>query len=600
MNKIIYKLKGFDREFCPLHPDYYIKYGDRKTQIAIGNLSKTNIFIGENNSGKSRFLRNLFAEEFYGISCEQLSNIYRKSDVYHPPEKPDVIDFVNSCSDSFFADAFWENSKSDCVPLNENNKYYFPVLRGIKNYKKIIINKLKSFSKSEETKIIQNKDSINHYISLLDLDENGLKNYDIYNEMIFDEYFQKYGNMKNNILTGESLYQQIKDMILGDENGRIKIDLFQEFLRLYFFRDAEFVKITPNEKEKTLYIKIGTEPEKAIYDWGDGIQQLITMLFYIYIWKDCENKVFFIEEPETYLHPGILRRFIEVINMEQFKNHQFFITTHSNAILDTSSDTDIKMSIFKFKKNQKEQDANPEFLIEQCNNGDVSLLNELGIRNSSVFLSNCSIWVEGITDRMYFKHYLNLYLKENDKNFRENIDYTFIEYGGGNIVHFDFNLENSSERINAKYINNKIFLITDNDNLDPEHDKAKIKRKKELEECLGDNYQDLQVLEVENLISKNILKEVLIKQNVDKTELIEDAFKNELPSFEMRKLGEYISTEISSEFEDKYKAESGTIKNKLQFCNDVIKLTTNYNMLTEKAKNLVEKIYKFIEKNNND
>lgn len=67
-------------------------------------------------------------------------------------------------------------------------------------------------------------------------------------------------------------------------------------------------------------MKIGND-ERPIYDWGDGTQQLIIILFSFFIHKDEENKVFLIEEPEMYLHPGILRKFIEVINSEIFKNH---------------------------------------------------------------------------------------------------------------------------------------------------------------------------------------------------------------------------------------------------------------------------------------
>ena len=59
-----------------------------------------------------------------------------------------------------------------------------------------------------------------------------------------------------------------------------------------------------------------------------------------------------------------------------------------------SAETDVNMSIFKFKKvKDKSKNGGKDFLIEQCNNGDVSLLNELGVRNSSVFLSNCSSFV---------------------------------------------------------------------------------------------------------------------------------------------------------------------------------------------------------------
>ena len=92
-----------------------------------------------------------------------------------------------------------------------------------------------------------------------------------------------------------------------------------------------------------LFIKIGND-ERPIYDWGDGTQQLIIILFSLFIHKDEKDSLFFIEEPEIYLHPGILRKFIEVINSDVFPNHQYFITTHSNIVLDTSADSDIEMS----------------------------------------------------------------------------------------------------------------------------------------------------------------------------------------------------------------------------------------------------------------
>lgn len=297
---------------------------------------------------------------------------------------------------------------------------------------------------------------------------------------------------------------------------------------------------------------------------GDGTQQLIRILFSLFVHKDEENIVFFIEEPEMYLYPGILRKFIEVINSEIFKNHQYFITTHSNVILDTSADVNVDMSIFKFKKiKNKTHNDGAEFIIEQCNNGDVSLLNELGIRNSSVFLSNCSIWVEGIPDRLYLKHFLDLYINKHPEKsrFRENIDFTFIEYGGGNLAHFNFETNDSTENINAKYINNNIFLIADNDNSKPTSVKGK--RKSRLKEILGKNFYELQVLEIENLITQNALKTVFIEQNPAKVELINQKFDRE-KKFKDKKLGKYIDELFNNELR-KYSSDSGTIKNKLEF-----------------------------------
>ena len=240
------------------------------------------------------------------------------------------------------------------------------------------------------------------------------------------------------------------------------------------------------------------------------------------------------------------------------------------------------------------------FLIEQCNNGDVSLLNELGVRNSSVFLSNCSIWVEGITDRLYLKHYLELYCKKypDKKVYRENIDYTFIEYGGGNVVHFNFDEKiDDSNSINAKYINNKIFLIVDNDNTKPGTKKAS--RKEKYSALLKDNFYELPLTEIENLITFETLKQILINQNPDKEEEICEVL-NVKKEFTNKKLGKFIDELFPKGEIKKYAAESGTIKNKLEFCKDAINVMNDYDKLSKEAKTLTKKIYEFISNNNKD
>ena len=46
----------------------------------LGDLSKTNVFIGENNSGKSRFLRYLFETDYYSIDDEAFEKFFTE---YH-------------------------------------------------------------------------------------------------------------------------------------------------------------------------------------------------------------------------------------------------------------------------------------------------------------------------------------------------------------------------------------------------------------------------------------------------------------------------------------------------------------------------------------
>lgn len=588
-----------------------------------GELSKTNVFIGENNSGKSRFLRYLFKTDFNFLSDEDLKKFFDEMNhsitpygnykiiysFYHTLPQPNKEKFIKLYDKINSNKELYRNVNFIFLRILEdhydthtlNNKFYFPIIRGTKDYKTIINNKLDTFLKSANS--IQNKDAINHYISLLNLDAKGLESFDIYNDVITYEYFndnKDIKGIKERILTGGKLYNEIKSMLLGDGSQREVIEKFQKFLQENFFSNYDKVQLIPNEEKKVLYVKIGND-ERAIYDWGDGTQQLIVILYSLYKHKDEIGKLFFIEEPEMYLHPGILRKFIEVINSDVFKNHQYFITTHSNIVLDTSADTNIKMSIFKFKKvnNINDNDGKP-FLVEQCNNGDVSLLNELGVRNSSVFLSNCSIWVEGITDRLYLKHYLELYYKKNpnEKVYRENIDYTFIEYGGGNVVHFNFDGKiDDSNSINAKYINNKIFLIADNDNTKPGTKKAS--RKEKYSALLKDNFYELPVTEIENLITFETLKQILINQNPNKKEEICEVLSNK-KQFLNKKLGKFIDELFPAGDIKRYAAESGTIKNKLEFCKEAINVMNGYDELSEEAKTLTEKIYKFISNNNKD
>lgn len=585
-----------------------------------GELSKMNVFIGENNSGKSRFLRYLFKTNFHSLSDENFKQFINEIDKIISSKKcinavydtnyaeslSNIEKFNKICgkinsdpkSYVYIKDQFFLTLTRICEDNTLNKKFYFPIIRGTKDYKTIINNKLDTFLRSADS--IQNKDAINHYISLLNLQSDGLESFDIYNDIIVHEYFNDNKKIGENILTGGKLYNEIKSMLLGKEEKRKVIEEFQKFLQENFFSSYDKVQLIPDEEEKVLYVKIGSD-EKAIYDWGDGTQQLIVILYSLYKYKDETGKLFFIEEPEMYLHPGILRKFIEAINSDVFKNHQYFITTHSNIVLDTSADTNIKMSIFKFKKvsNINNNDGKP-FLVEQCNNGDVSLLNELGVRNSSVFLSNCSIWVEGITDRLYLKHYLELYCKKypDKKVYRENIDYTFIEYGGGNVVHFNFDEKiDDSNSINAKYINNKIFLIADNDNTKPRTKKAN--RKEKYKGLLGNNFYELSAIEIENLITFETLKQILINQNEDEKEKICEVLNNK-KQFSNKKLGKFIDELFPEGKIKKYAAESGTIKNKLEFCKEAINVMNDYDKLSKEAKTLTEKIYEFISNNNKD
>src|SRR5690606_11789097 len=184
------------------------------------------------------------------------------------------------------------------------------------------------------------------------------------------------------------------------------IKKYEEKLSEYFF-DNEPVSLIPKHDQDVVNIKIGSDRQFPISQLGDGLQQAIILTYEAFINKD-KRHAFFIEEPELHMHAGMVRQLMNFYLNET--NHYYFFTTHSNHLLDMTDESD-QVMIQKFVKQPKKDEPNKfEFKINRCDR-DRELLASLGVRPSSVYLANCTIWVEGITDRLYITKYMKKYLE---------------------------------------------------------------------------------------------------------------------------------------------------------------------------------------------
>jgi predicted ATP-dependent endonuclease of OLD family len=167
------------------------------------------------------------------------------------------------------------------------------------------------------------------------------------------------------------------------------------------------------------------------------------------------------------------------------KNHQFFLTTHSNHFLDITLDID-NIAIFNVQKNlaqaEKSSAAKPSFHLENVSKGDRSSLRLLGVNNSSVFLTNATIWVEGITDRMYLRNYLKIFQENESKKsqkkgksfrtFKEDVHFSFVEYGGSCITHWSF-VDGVKNPMDIRWLCAESFLLVDRDKAEWKKERSK-------------------------------------------------------------------------------------------------------------------------------
>ena len=154
-----------------------------------------------------------------------------------------------------------------------------------------------------------------------------------------------------------------------------------------------------------VHIKIDQDNQFPVSMLGDGLQQVIILTYEAFIKND--KHAFFIEEPELHMHAGMIRQLM-IFYLNETK-HYYFFTTHSNHLLDMADESD-QVVIQKFVKQVNNDESNSvEFRIYRCNR-DRDLLASLGVKPSSVYLANCTIWVEGITDRLYITKFMEKFL----------------------------------------------------------------------------------------------------------------------------------------------------------------------------------------------
>ena len=617
---------------------------DNTNEGMIENLSKVNIFVGANNSGKSRFMRSLFyvddnyklkfipnsqqfdyfikqSSKFKDTFNNRMDNIIssneRQANIninkhlfdfdYLEESKINFFDLINLYNEAnnkentnpmtyegecnkIFKNFFDEIEFNDNLFKFDFYKIYIPSLRGLipifpKDYQSEEIDlygeRVKQDYFGEKSRILTDVgDFLNN-----DLEYENSKN----EPLDLKEVITRSNKFpKHSIITGMRFYNYVKNYLLGDFKQREIIREYEEYLSETFFNNEKVVLI-PKIKDDVLTIKIGNE-EYKIYDVGEGIQSiiLITLPLFLYLEKSKENNtniLVFIEEPEIGLHPGLQQILIKTFLNDRFENFQFFFTTHSNHFVDqTLVDNDI--SIYLFDKKFRKEKFEKEFNINKIDKKYWDIMEEMGVLPSSTLMSNCTILVEGVTDRNHFQLYLELYqnqLAEDEPKYKNSVHYTFLIAGGSEYT----NTIKSFNEIQKE----KLCFICDYDN-----DQKEEERKRFFEKYPLKNQHTLGVTEVENLISKSVIISTLKNTYRISEDDLNTEF-NEEDYIKSNNFYEFIVNEvIECDLPEKFPKGKDKLKNPL--CRNEKKNLKEYDELTQEAKDIAKYIYEFIKKNN--
>ena len=299
----------------------------------LDNINKVNILIGKNNSGKSRFMRNIINENYNFYQINNDSNIlikiedfvrdYKNRYTYdclmkdcmkelEGYEEKDVKEVISilfrfyflSLNNSDFHVINFNHAILRIIELLENVKQeiiYIPILRGIEKFR----NTVDSFSADKDSFRLTKGEriSLDNYIKQVD---------NIYFNKVLKNYFKPSKVSFTNIHTGENMYNEIQQKLLGSEKNRKEIKEYETFLSKNFFENKS-INLIPNITTNYLYINIDGE-EHELHNLGEGIKQLIIITYKMFTQKE-QPSLFFIEEPELNLHPRTSKK-IDRINVK--------------------------------------------------------------------------------------------------------------------------------------------------------------------------------------------------------------------------------------------------------------------------------------------
>ena len=342
-----------------------------------------------------------------------------------------------------------------------------------------------------------------------------------------DFYLSETGDGATNIIR-KYLLEKNEDVSLINEK---LLNAFNQII----MPDAKYVKIHTkilDDKKNLWEVFLDDEHDTklALSEVGSGFKTILLVLLKLLlepyrIEKEYNHKsfgadmdmindptfIFVFEELENNLHPSLQKRLYEYIyNYSIENNYYIFITSHSNIAINTFFHK-TEASIFGIEQ------KNNKSTINHINNSSAlyELFMDIGIMASDILQSNGIIWVEGPSDRIYLKKWLEVFC---NCEYEEGIHYEFQCYGGRILSHYTAAKKPQIDQdyINMLLINKNAAIVMDSDR------KKKTQKINKTKNRIKDEFKNNNMFcwitegrEIENYIHEDfILKSIIAKDSL--------------------------------------------------------------------------------------
>ena len=176
---------------------------------------------------------------------------------------------------------------------------------------------------------------------------------------------------------------------------------------------------------------------------GTGTEHAVVILAARHVSPD---KLLCLEEPDAHLHP----RLQELTSLlREAGGRQVAIATHSAHMID-AADTVVAIRL---------QDARSSVAVVG-NHALFEALRALGYRASDLLQTNCIVWVEGPSDRVYLLHWLQAVASD----LVEGVDFSVAFYGGALLARLSAGeTMDDPTLVDLWRINRRMWLLMDSD-----------------------------------------------------------------------------------------------------------------------------------------